>query len=85
MKKEEFKKKVDKEFKKITKNKFLSPRNCTQLNQTRSYIFELNKIIRHFEKKFDYVPSSAQMLFNEYNVRQERMLYEKYREEYNKD
>lgn len=85
MKKEEVKKKADKEFKKITKKKFLSPQNCTQLNQTRSYIFELNKIIRHFESKFDYVPSSAQMLFNEYNVRQERMLFEKFQEEYSKD
>jgi len=85
MNKGELKKKVDKEFKKITKNKFLSPHNCTQLNQTRSYIFELNKIIQHFENKFNYVPSSAQLLFNEYNVKQERMLYEKYREEYVKE
>lgn len=82
MKGNQFKKQLDKEFKKLTKNKFLSPNSCTQLQQTRAYIFELNKIMRHFERKFDYVPSSAQLLFNEYNSRQERMLFENYLEEY---
>ncbi|MCG8311079.1 MAG: hypothetical protein MI975_27075 [Cytophagales bacterium] len=76
------KKQLDREFKKLTKNKFLSPDNCTQLRQTRACIFELNKIIKHFEKKFDYIPSSAQLLFNEYNTRQEQMLFEKYKKEY---
>jgi hypothetical protein len=75
-------KKLDKEFKKLIKNKFLSPGSCTQLYQTRSYINELNEIIKHFETKFNYIPSSAQMLFNEYNMKQEKMLYEKYKEEY---
>lgn len=82
MNKDQDKKKIEKEFKKITKNKFLSPQSCTQLNQTRTYIFELNKIIKHFENKFNYIPSSAQLLFNEYNSRQEKMLFEKYKEEY---
>ena len=85
MNQDQLKKKIDKEFKKLTKNNFLSPQNCTQLNQTRTYIFELNKIIKHFEKKFDYIPSSAQLLFNEYNSKQERMLYEKYKDEYIKE
>ena len=85
MNEDEFTKKVDKEFKKLAKNKFLNPRYCTQLNQTRAYIFELHEIIKHFENKFNYVPSSAQLLFNEYNVLQERMLYEKYKEEYSKE
>lgn len=85
MNKNDFNKKLEKEFKKLAKNKFLSPEACTQLNQTRAYIFELNRIIMHFEKKFDYVPSSAQLLFNEYNMKQEKMLYQKYREKYSKD
>ncbi len=75
-------KKLDKEFKKLTKNKFLSPHSCTQLNQTRAYIFELAKIINHFERKFDYVPSSARLLFNEYNNKQEKMLFKKFQEAY---
>ena len=85
MKKGEETKRLDKEFKKLAKNKFRSPDSCTHLNQTREYIFELNAIIRHFENKFNYVPSSAQLLFNAYNVKQERMLFEKYKEDYCKD
>ena len=85
MKKSEFNKRLEKEFRKLTKNKFLSPEDCTQLNQTRAYIFELNKIIRHFQQKFDYIPPSAQLLFNEYNLKQEKMLYDKYKEDYLKD
>jgi len=82
MKEEAKFKKIQKEFKKLTKDKFLSPDQCTELNQTRAYIFELNKIIKHFEKKFDYVPPAAQLLFNEYNMKQERMLFEDYMNEY---
>lgn len=82
MNKEKFTKKLDKEFKKLTKKKFLSPQHCTQLDQTREYISELNDIIRHFENKFDYIPSSAQLLFNEYNMKQEKMLFEKYKDDY---
>lgn len=82
MKTHKHKKKADKEFKKITRDKFLNPKSCTQLHQTRAYIFELNKIIQHFESKFNYVPNSAQLLFNEYNTKQESMLFQKYKEEY---
>ena len=82
MKGEKLKKRIDKEFKKITKKKFLSPQNCTQLKQTRAYIFELNKIIHHFERKFDYIPTSAQLLFDEYNTKQEKMLFEKYKDDF---
>lgn len=78
-------KKLDKEFRKLTKDKFVSPDECTQLNQTRAYIFELNKIIRHFEKKFKYIPPSAQLLFNEYNMKQESILFDDYKKEYKKD
>ena len=82
MKKGKIRKSIDKEFKKITKNKFPSPQDCTQLNQTRTYIYELNRIIHHFEKKFNYIPNSAQLLFNEYNTRQEKMLFEKYKNDF---
>ena len=85
MSEEEIIKMVEKEFKKIAKNKFLSPQNCTQLNQTRGYIFELTKIIKHFEKKFNHIPDSAQLLFNEYDTKQEKMLFDKYKEKYLKD
>ena len=80
MKKGKSVKKIDRAFKKHAKNKFLSPQSCTRLSQTRLHIFELNKIIKHLEKKFNYVPSSAQLLFYKYNNKQERMLFEKYME-----
>lgn len=82
---EEINKRIDKEFKKLTKDKFVSPSRCTQLNQTRAYIFELNKIIKHFEQKFNYIPPSAQLLFNEYNNRQEKMLFDDYLREYSEE
>ncbi len=81
MKKESIKK-LDQAFNKLAKNKFLNPQNCNQLNQTRTYLFELSKIIQYFEQKFNYVPSSARLLFTEYNTKQESMLFEKYKEEY---
>ena len=39
-------KKLEKKFREIAKNKFLSPDNCTHLYQTRSYIYELNRIMK---------------------------------------
>ena len=78
-------KKLEKQFKKITKDRFPKPDNCTHLYQTRNYIYELNRIIKHFEKKFDYVPSAAQMLFYKFNSKQERMLFERYKEDYLKE
>ena len=78
-------KKLEKKFRELTKNKFVSPADCTHLYQTRSYIFELNRIIKHFESKFNYIPSAAQLLFNEYNTKQERILFEKYKSDYLKE
>jgi len=77
--------KIDKEFRKIAREKFLPPGSITKLSQTRFYIFELNKLISHFEKKFSYVPSSARLLFNEYNNLQEKMLYDKFKEKYSEN
>ncbi len=82
---DQFKKKVEKKFERIAKNHFRDPEDCTELAETRSYLAELNKIIQHFERKFDYIPSSAQLLFNEYNSKQEQMLFEAYKKKYLKE
>ena len=82
---DQFKKKVEKKFERIAKNHFRDPGDCTELAETRSYLAELNKIIQHFERKFDYIPSSAQLLFNEYNSKQEQMLFEAYKKKYLKE
>ncbi len=77
-------KKAEKEFKKLTRHKFPRPEELTQLRQTRKYMLELHKIIKHFEKKFHYVPDEAFLLFNEYNMKQEKMLFEKFKEEFSR-
>ncbi len=73
---------IEKKFRELIKDKFVSPERCTELNQTRAYLFELARIIRHFEAKFHYVPPSAQLLLNEYNMKQEKMLFRDYLKEY---
>lgn len=82
MKKEIDFKEIDKAFENLTRNKFHSPQSCTHLHQTRGYIFELHKIIKQFERQFNYVPASARLLFYRYNLKQEMMLFEKYKEEF---
>ena len=83
MKKSDWKK-AEKEFKKLTRDKFPRPDKLTQLRQTRKYMLELHKVIRHFEQKFHYVPDEALLLFNEYNQKQEKMLFDKFQEEFAK-
>ncbi len=75
-------KKIDKLFEQLTRDKFHSPQGCTQLYQTRAYIFELHKIIKQFEINFNYVPTAARLLFYQYNIKQEMMLFEKYKDEF---
>lgn len=82
MKKAKHLKKIDKLFEQLARDKFRSPQSCTQLYQTRAYIFELHKIIKQFEINFNYVPTTARLLFYQYNIKQEMMLFEKYKDEF---
>ena len=82
MKEKEIIRHIDQEFKKLAKNKLLKPEDCNHPHQTRACIFELTKIIRHFEHKFNYVPPAAHLLVNEYSVKQERMIFENYCKEF---
>ena len=75
-------KQINRAFKKLAKRKFPNPDSCTKLEQTRTNIFELATIIQHFEKKFEYIPESALLLFYKYNEKQESILFDKYKEEY---
>ena len=81
MKDEERKKELDKKFDKLARTTFPNPDECT-LNETRAFISELNKVIAHFERKFNYIPSSAHLLFDKYNNKQEQMLFNQYLNEY---
>jgi hypothetical protein len=73
---------VEKEFKRFAKSNLVSPRKCKKLEQTRHNIFELHKKIREFNDKFNYVPDDARLLFNEYELIQNRMLFENYQKNY---
>lgn len=75
-------KQIDRAFKKLARRKFPSPHSCTELEQTRKKIFELAKVIQHFEKKFEYIPETALLLFYKYNEKQESILFDNYKEQY---
>lgn len=85
MREEDNIKSVEKEFKKLTKDKFPRPESCTQLNQTQEVILELTNLIRHFEKKFNCVPPSAQLLITEYCSQQDKMIFDIYKREFCRD
>ena len=73
---------VEKEFKRFAKSMLVSPRKCKKLEQTRHNIFELHKKIRELSDRFNYVPDDARLLFNEYQVIQDRMIFENYQKNY---
>ena len=73
---------VEKEFRRFAKSSLVSPRKCKKLEQTRHNILELHKKIRELTEKFNYVPDDARLLFNEYQVIQDRMIFENYRKHY---
>ena len=66
----------------MAKERIIDPRACKKLAETRRCILELHRIIQHFEREFGYVPDKARLMFNEYNSRQEKMLFEEFRNEY---
>jgi len=73
---------VEREFRRFAKTTLVSPRKCKKLEQTRYNIFELHKKINEFRDKFNYVPDDARLLFNEYQVIQDRMVFENFRKYY---
>lgn len=81
MQEDDRKKDLDKRFEKLIRNTFPNPEQLS-LTETRAYISELNKVISHFERKFNYIPSSAHLLFDKYNTKQEQMLFDQYLDEY---
>lgn len=73
---------AEREFRRFAKSTLISPRKCRKLEQTRHNIFELHKKIRELTDKFNYVPDDARLLFNEYQVIQDRMIFENFRRDY---
>jgi hypothetical protein len=81
MKKAKELKRIDRIFQRLAKDKFNNPVSCTDLRETRGFIFELNTIIKQFEREFNYVPISARLLFYRYNLKQEMLLFNNYKKE----
>ena len=78
----EIEKKAEKEFKRFAKHNLLKPGKCKKIDQTYYCIQQLNTVIKEFKIKFNYVPVSAQLMFNEYKNIQDRMVYENFRQSY---
>ena len=73
---------VEREFRRFAKSTLISPRKCKKLEQTRYNIFELHKKINELNEKFHYVPDDARLLFNEYQLIQDRMIFKNYQKNY---
>ena len=73
---------VDKEFKRFARRNLINPRKCKRIEQTQYFISELHTIIKDYKERFNYVPVSAQLLFNEYQNIQDRLVYENFKQTY---
>jgi hypothetical protein len=73
---------ADKEFKKFARHNLLKPGKCTRIDQTNYCIQQLHSVILEFKIKFNYVPVSAQLMFNKYQNIQDRIVYEYFRQSY---
>jgi hypothetical protein len=73
---------AEKEFKKFVKHNLLKPKKCKRIDEANYCIQQIHLKIQEFKNKFDYVPASAQIMFNEYKNIQDRMVYENFRETY---
>ena len=73
---------AEREFKRFVKHNLLKPRKCKRIDQANYCIEQMHTIIKEFKLKFDYVPTSAQLMFNEYQNIQDRMVYENFRKSY---
>jgi hypothetical protein len=75
-------KKAEKEFKRFVKHNLLKPEKCKRIDQTNYCIRQMHTMIHEFKRKFNYVPASARLMFNEYQNIQDRMVYENFRQSY---
>ncbi len=75
-------KKLEMELKNFTSRNFERPSNCRNLDQIRFYVRELCNKIEEYERRFNYVPSSAYSLLAQYNSVQNQMLYVDFRTTY---
>jgi len=82
MKTTNIEKKAEREFKRFARHNLLKPGKCKRIDQTNYCIQQMHAIIQEFKIKFNYVPVSAQLMFNKYQNIQDRMVYENFRQSY---
>ena len=75
-------KSAEKEFRKLAKRRLLKPAKCKGIQETNYCIQQMHSIIQELKFKFDYVPHSARLRFNQYQNIQDRMVYENFRQSY---
>jgi hypothetical protein len=75
----EFEKKhLDLELRKFTRQNFVKPSECRNLDQIRFYIQELCTRIEDYKRRFNYVPGTAYALLSQYNSKQNAILYREF-------
>ncbi len=75
-------KRIEREFELFTKRNFEKPKKCKSLEQIKFYIKELTQIIEQYKLKHDFVPESAYVLLNEYNIQLNKLVMVNFQETY---
>ena len=75
-------KKLEMEFERFTNMNFEHPTKCRSLVQIRFYIKELTVKIDELKKAFNYVPNNAYTLLNQYNSKQNTLIFSNFQEAY---
>ena len=75
-------KKLELDLLKFTNRNFESPSNCRNIDQIRFYVRELCLKIEEYERRFNFVPSSAYSLLAQYNLVQNQLIYVDFKKAY---
>ena len=75
-------KKLELDLLKFTHRNFESPTNCRNIDQIRFYVRELCLKIEEYERRFNFVPTSAYSLLAQYNLVQNQLIYVEFKRAY---
>ena len=75
-------KRMEMEFERFTRMNFEKPAKCKSLVQIRYYIKELSVKIDELKHAFNYVPNNAYTLLNQYNSKQNTLIFSNFQEAY---
>jgi len=75
-------KKLETDLRNFAERNFESPSNCRDIDQIRFYVRELCLKIQEYERRFNFVPSSAYSLLAQYNRVQNQLIQVEFRKAY---